>query len=400
MVCALVDGEEKAEIGTVRLEQRQTAKVVGAVARNDAHPGIEEVVALLDEAAVVRGQDLGRLGGGALEGAAVHTVQENGERTLAEEMAMHLQLGHGVAELLDHGAGALVNEHLFWPRVGGHVVHHRDAPVVKMTLARPKIPAHAIVRDALPFQAGNELARERIQILEQVRERLARRFLHGQDFDHRAADIEVGPVALHGRVRDEVVQMRVVLQGGAGDGRRCVVHEAPKESERVAFREARRPEALRELHLERSGGVMEASDGAIEIVLQERHDGARRQPVAQSRSRLRPEARQTRTRRVPRLQAFVDQHEIQLDVIELGAAGIEVGGAALDGVVDHRLATDRRRHRLNPSFAQVLIDAEGAHRAAATRLRTGARALAAASDPTPRSPSPRCDRPDRHVPPS
>jgi hypothetical protein len=64
----------------------------------------------------------------------------------------------------------------------------------------------------LPLQTGNELAVNFVQVLQQKREGLARRFLRRQHFDHAIADQEMVSMAVNGRIRDEVVKVRIVRE--------------------------------------------------------------------------------------------------------------------------------------------------------------------------------------------
>ncbi len=79
----------------------------------------------------------------------------------AEEMAVHLELGQRVAELTDRRARRVVDEHLLRPCVGRDVVHQRHALVEEVPAAGLEIAAHPIARDALPLEAGDELAGNR-----------------------------------------------------------------------------------------------------------------------------------------------------------------------------------------------------------------------------------------------
>ena len=99
-----IEREEKAQVGVVRLEQRQPPEVVGAVAGHDAQPGVEQVVGLLDERAVVGRHHLDRFRRGALDDARVAVEQHQRQGTFAEEVAVDLQLGQRVAELPHRGA--------------------------------------------------------------------------------------------------------------------------------------------------------------------------------------------------------------------------------------------------------------------------------------------------------
>ena len=49
----MIDREEKAEIRRMRLEHGDAAEVVGTVPRDDAEPGIEQVVRFVEERAIV-----------------------------------------------------------------------------------------------------------------------------------------------------------------------------------------------------------------------------------------------------------------------------------------------------------------------------------------------------------
>ena len=72
---AVIEREQEAQVREVRFEQREAPKVVRAVSRDDAQPGVEQVVGLLEEAAVVDGHGLHRLGGLVLQRARVRAVQ-------------------------------------------------------------------------------------------------------------------------------------------------------------------------------------------------------------------------------------------------------------------------------------------------------------------------------------
>ena len=68
--------------------------------------------------------------------------------------------------------------------------------------------------DALPFEAGDELAGNCEQVAEHVGEGLARRLLHRQHLDLLRADHQVIAVALDRRIGDEVVQVCVRRASG------------------------------------------------------------------------------------------------------------------------------------------------------------------------------------------
>ncbi len=59
---ALVESEEKAQIGDIRLQERQASQIARAVARYDTEPCIKQVVCFLEKATVVDCERLPRLG--------------------------------------------------------------------------------------------------------------------------------------------------------------------------------------------------------------------------------------------------------------------------------------------------------------------------------------------------
>ena len=97
---AVIEREQEAQVREVRFEQREAPKVVRAVAGDDAQPGVQQVVGLLEETAVVNGHGLHGLGGLMLQRAGSVSVQHQRERALAEEVPVDLQLRQRVAELL------------------------------------------------------------------------------------------------------------------------------------------------------------------------------------------------------------------------------------------------------------------------------------------------------------
>ena len=90
---AVIEREQEAQVGDVRFEQREASQVVRAVAGHDAQPGVQQVVGLLEEAAVVHGHRLHGFGRLVLQRARVGAVQHQRQRALAEEVAVDLQFG-------------------------------------------------------------------------------------------------------------------------------------------------------------------------------------------------------------------------------------------------------------------------------------------------------------------
>ena len=72
---AVIQREQKAQIGDIGLEQREPAEVVSAVAWDDGEPRVQQVVGLVEEAAVVHGHGLHGLGRLVLNRSPVGPVQ-------------------------------------------------------------------------------------------------------------------------------------------------------------------------------------------------------------------------------------------------------------------------------------------------------------------------------------
>lgn len=99
----LVPGEQETHVGQVRLEEREPTQVVRAVARDDGQPGVQQVVGLLEQAAVVDRHGLHGFRRLSLERAAVNAVKHEGQGRLSEVVAVDLHLGEGIAQLAHRG---------------------------------------------------------------------------------------------------------------------------------------------------------------------------------------------------------------------------------------------------------------------------------------------------------
>jgi hypothetical protein len=155
----LINVEHEAQICRVGLEQRQAPEVVGAISRNDAQPGVQQVVGLIEDGAIMNGDCLGRFGGLLLEDSSFGTMQHQRQRAVTEEVAVDLGLRQRVTELPDRRARRIVNQHLFGLRFGRDIVHERDALVEEMAPAALQVSTHPFCGNALPLQAANEVAR-------------------------------------------------------------------------------------------------------------------------------------------------------------------------------------------------------------------------------------------------
>src|SRR4051794_29500506 len=97
---------------------------------------------------------------------------------MTEEVAVDLELRQRVAQLPYGRRRGLVDQHLLWSCVGGDVVHEGHALVEEVSPPALEIASHPVVADALPFEAGDELAGYGVKVLEQERVGLDRRLLH------------------------------------------------------------------------------------------------------------------------------------------------------------------------------------------------------------------------------
>ena len=85
--------------------------------------------------------------------------------------------------------------------------------------------------------------------------------------------LEVIAIALDGGVRDEEVEMRVVLERGRGRFVRRVVEQPPEHLKRVGLGEQRGRHDVRELGRERLRLLVQVSQGPRQLVVHQRADG-------------------------------------------------------------------------------------------------------------------------------
>jgi hypothetical protein len=100
-------------------------------------------------------------------------------------------------------------------------------------------------------------------------------------------------VTVHGRVRDEVVEMRVVRETRRVGDRRGIVQEFPEESERRRLFQSHRTE-LTDLDLERLRLVVKRPDGSVQLRFEELECVVHRQPSAERLARRLPKLAQLR----------------------------------------------------------------------------------------------------------
>src|SRR3954453_8277709 len=112
---ARVEREQEAHVRSVRLEDGESAQIVSAVPGHDAQPGVQQIVRLLEQAAVVDGHRLLDFGRVVLKRARIVPVYDDGQRGAAEEMPVHFELSQGITELSNGRACRVVYEHFFRP---------------------------------------------------------------------------------------------------------------------------------------------------------------------------------------------------------------------------------------------------------------------------------------------
>ena len=140
---ARVQREQEAQIRDVRVQQRQAAQIVGAVAGHDREPGIQEVVTLLVEVlrrARQRPSRTRRRVRSRRRGS--WSYGDDRQRAGAEEVAVDLHLGEALAELVDGGRRGVVDEHLLGLRLRTEVVDQRDPLVEEVTAPCVQVAAH------------------------------------------------------------------------------------------------------------------------------------------------------------------------------------------------------------------------------------------------------------------
>src|SRR5262249_49558835 len=85
-----IQSEQEAEIRGVRLKDGESSQIVSAVSGNDAQPGVQQIVRLLEQAAVVHRHGLLRFGSLVLERLRVLAVEDNRQRCAPKEMSVDL----------------------------------------------------------------------------------------------------------------------------------------------------------------------------------------------------------------------------------------------------------------------------------------------------------------------
>ena len=107
---AAIDGEQKRQVGIVGIERPLLAEIELPVAGDRGEERIEQVVAFLVEQAVMLREQLLKLGDGVLHLHAVLVVDHDGQRELAEVLALHAHRGQRAAQLRDGGGFGVIDQ--------------------------------------------------------------------------------------------------------------------------------------------------------------------------------------------------------------------------------------------------------------------------------------------------
>ena len=223
-----------------------------------------------------------------------------------------------------------------------------------MSLSRLDVPAHPVGGNATPLEARDELPGHVVEVLEHVRERLPGRLLHREHLDVPVIDVQMAAVALHRRIRDEVIEVRVVGQCRAGDLVRRVVDQPSEEDKRFRLGQSGRMDAVGQLHLEGVCLVMQPGDGELELVLEHRDGGSPMKPLAEGALWIAQGVGEARAGRGSAEPIGKDRH-IEVKFVEVRAPFVEVRDAPADGFFSDRVRARARRKRLDPSLQEVLI---------------------------------------------
>src|SRR5438477_1927397 len=101
---------------------------------------------------------------------------------------------------------------------------------------------------------------------------------------------------------------------------------------------------------------MKLCDRSIEIVFEQPENCRCREPVTQGQPWVAKDALEPRAGTSCGTYALVDQHQVQINLVEISAPRIEVRRSLLDRLVGDRLIARRRGDRSHPPLAQILID--------------------------------------------
>ena len=137
----------------VVVEKPKISQVVGVVPRKDGEPGIEQVIAFLGELRVMRRKDFPALGHGMFQRRPVFGIERDGERKLAEGMALHFDFFQTSAQISDARHGGIIDQRVFGAilRAGGQIAHHRGLDIKEVPPLGLNQPAYFAGAFALPF---------------------------------------------------------------------------------------------------------------------------------------------------------------------------------------------------------------------------------------------------------
>src|ERR1700751_6136599 len=126
-VCLLAgkDRKQKRQIGVIRVQQIQLAKVQRIVAGQGGEIGVQLVVGFYKQIAVRVGEDASKFRYELIEFRSCPVIQDNREREIPERFTV-TQGAQAIPKILNVSLFGLVHQHIARVRLGGVVAHLRD----------------------------------------------------------------------------------------------------------------------------------------------------------------------------------------------------------------------------------------------------------------------------------
>ena len=173
-----MEGEEKGKVGVVGVEQIQGPEVESVVAGNCREECVQKVVFFFVELGVVNTEDFVELGARPVHLGQVQVVDDDGERKLAEVVAVEFDLLDALAEFPNLGFFRIVEQHILRRRVVQvDLAEERALGVVKVAALGLDDPAGLAGIFFLPFGHDVIVGLDFEQALEDQRESSARKVL-------------------------------------------------------------------------------------------------------------------------------------------------------------------------------------------------------------------------------
>ena len=210
---------------------------------------------------------------------------------------------------------------------------------------------------ALPFVDEDEIGRDLVERLEQMRKRLGRGLLQRHHADVGVIEPEVGAVAFERRITDVVVEKRVLPEAQAvGFGWR-VIEEAPKERERLAFREDAGPHGVLELEDEGLDLVSQLHAATLDRVVQTHDRASAREPLASRGEGGAQDAAATDGERLGVPPRLGQNDEVELHGVPVGLCRLQERAPPPEERIDGRIRMRVIRERDLIPLQHVLVEA-------------------------------------------